>query len=154
MSNELSKTEKEFINRMGRIAKKWGMSEPAGRVWGTLLFADRPISQKDIARKTGYTLSLVSPSLKIIENMDMVRSIRFGNKERLYESKTSFMDGFRILIKRFVEKDIKPLIEELEKTKGIRKNLNLLKLITEYKKLEYYLAMSEKMHLKKCGRAV
>jgi len=149
MNKSLADTEREFINRMGKIAKQWGISEPVGRVWGTLLFSDKPISQKDIARKTGYTLSLVSPSLKIIESMDMVRSVRSGNKEKVYETKTSFMEGFRIIIKRFLEKDIKPLIEELENTKAVEKNRRISRLITEYRHVERYLRLCEKMECMK-----
>jgi DNA-binding transcriptional regulator GbsR (MarR family) len=145
MNKTLLQTEREFLDRMGKIAKRWGMSEPAGRVWGTLLFSDTPLPQKKIAEKTGYTLSLVSPSLSILEKLNLIYSIRGKNKERLYHTSTSFIQGFRILIKRFLEQDIKPLIIELEQTKGVEKKHNLSKLISEYKHIEYYLDLFEKM---------
>jgi DNA-binding transcriptional regulator GbsR (MarR family) len=151
MDAKLLRTEKEFIDRMGKISKRWGMGEPAGRVWGVLLFSDAPLSQKEIAEKTGYTLSLVSPSLKIIEKYNMARSVRSGSKEKSYESTTSFIDGFNILIKQFLEQDIKPLIKELEDTQTAKKNKKLSQLISDYKRLERYLCLFEKMRMvKKC----
>ncbi|MGV8086732.1 MAG: GbsR/MarR family transcriptional regulator [Candidatus Woesearchaeota archaeon] len=151
MNTKLSNTEKEFIDRMGKISKRWGMSEPAGRVWGALLFSGTPLSQKEIAKKTGYGLSLVSPTLNIIEKLDMIKSMRGKNKEKLYQITTSFMQGFRILIKKFLEQDIKPLIEELESIKSVKNNSNLSNLISEYKQLEYYLDLFENMNFnKKC----
>ena len=83
MKKSLASTEREFIDRMGRISKRWGIGEPAGRVWGALLFADASLSQRDIALKTGYSLSLVSPSLTILEKYDMIRSVRGKSKEKL-----------------------------------------------------------------------
>jgi len=145
MTNTLLKTEKEFIDRMGTISKRWGIGEPAGRVWGTLLFANVPISQKTIAKKTGYSLSLVSPSLTILDKYNMIRSVRGKSKEKLYETTTLFIGGFRALVKGFLEQDIKPLIEELESTKGIEKNPKLLKLVVEYKQLRLYFDTFEKL---------
>jgi DNA-binding transcriptional regulator GbsR (MarR family) len=145
MNNDLSSTEKKFIDRMGKISKRWGVGEPVGRVWGALLFAGVPLSQKEIAEKTGYTLSLVSPSLNLMEKLDMARSLRSNNKEKLYETTTSFIDGFRRLIKNFLDQDIKPLIEELENTKGINNNPNLSKLVSEYKIIKQNLDRFEKM---------
>ncbi|OIO62944.1 hypothetical protein COT48_02040 [Candidatus Woesearchaeota archaeon CG08_land_8_20_14_0_20_47_9] len=131
--------ERSFIDRIGKIVKQWGLGEPAGRVWATLLFSERSLSQRQIAEKTGYSLSLVSPSLKILEKLDMVRSIRGQGKEKLYEQAVSFVEAFGTLIKRFVEQDVKPLIAQLEgvsKTVNATKRRNLRKLAREYRHLE------------------
>ncbi|MGV8171109.1 MAG: GbsR/MarR family transcriptional regulator [Candidatus Woesearchaeota archaeon] len=151
MKKSLLSMEREFIDRMGRISKRWGIGEPAGRVWGALLFADASLSQRDISVKTGYSLSLVSPSLTILEKYDMIKSVRGNSKEKLYETKTLFIGGFRALVKGFLEQDIKPLIEDLENTKGIDKNPKLLKLMSEYKRLRWYFDTFEKV---KCIRKI
>jgi len=85
MVQDLTKIEKNFIDRTGRISKQWGLGEPTGRVWGSLLFVDLPLSQREIAKKTGYSLSLVSPSLKILEKLNMIRSVRGEGREKLYK---------------------------------------------------------------------
>ncbi|MGV8140869.1 MAG: GbsR/MarR family transcriptional regulator [Candidatus Woesearchaeota archaeon] len=145
MTKTLSEMEMEFIDRMGKISKRWGIGEPAGRVWGALLFANYPLSQKAIAEKTDYSLSLVSPSLTILENNNMIRSVRVKSKEKLYETNTLFIGGFRALIKGFLEQDIKPLIADLENTKGVDKNPKLLKLMSEYKRIKWYFDTFEKL---------
>ena len=126
---------------------EWGLGEPAGRVWATLLFADKSLSQRDIAEKTDYSLSLVSPSLKILEKLNMVRLIRGKGREKLYELASSFIEAFNELIKRFLEQDVKPLIGQLEDIKKIpdTKKKRLIKLIKEYKSLEMYLNLFNKL---------
>jgi DNA-binding transcriptional regulator GbsR (MarR family) len=152
MAKDLSQIEKNFIDKTGKISKQWGLGEPAGRVWATLLFADTPLSQRQIAEKTGYSLSLVSPSLKILEKLNMIRSIRGESKEKLYELTVSFIEAFNGLIKRFLEQDVKPLIEQLEEVKEIHdpnKKNKLRRLIQEYKRLEMYLSLFTKLMLMK-----
>lgn len=148
MAKDLKKVEKTFIDRTGKISKQWGLGEPAGRVWATLLFADAPLSQRQIAEKTEYSLSLVSPSLKILEKLNMVRSIRGKGKEKLHELALSFVDAFNELIRRFLEQDVKPLIEQLEdvdEIHNIEKKKKLIKLVKEYRNLEMYLGLFNKL---------
>ncbi|MCK5476463.1 MAG: hypothetical protein KAI55_00920 [Candidatus Aenigmarchaeota archaeon] len=145
MEQDISKIEKEFIDRTGKISKQWGLGEPAGRVWAALLFTESSLSQKDIATKTGYTLSLVSPSLKILESLNLIRSGRGENREKLYELEVSFIEAFNIIIKRQLEHDIKPLIKHLDGIKEKNKNPKLLKLTAEYKQIEMYLGWFGKM---------
>lgn len=140
--------EQSFIDRTGKISKQWGLGEPAGRVWAALLFADTPLSQRQIAKKTGYSLSLVSPSLKILDKLNMVKPIRGKGKEKLYELAVSFIEAFNGLVKRFLEQDVKPLIEQLEEVPEIKdanKRNKLVKLVKEYKSLEMYLSLFSKM---------
>ncbi len=156
MGKDITKIEKNFIDRTGKISKQWGLGEPAGRVWATLLFADIPLSQRQIAGKTGYSLSLVSPSLKILEKLNMIRSIRGKGKEKLYELAVSFIEAFNGLVKRFLEQDVKPLIEQLEDIGEIRdlnKKNKLTKLVKEYKSLEMYLGLFSKLMFMKKATA-
>ena len=149
MIKDITKVEKNFIDKIGKISKQWGLGEPAGRVWATLLFADSPLSQREIAEKTDYSLSLVSPSLKILEKLNMVRSIRGKSKEKLYELAVSFIEAFNELVKRFLEQDIKPLIETLKEVKEVDNTNKMKRLIQEYKRLEMYLTLFTKLMLMK-----
>ncbi len=144
--------EKNFIDKIGKITKQWGLGEPTGRVWSVLLFAGFPVSQRKIAEKTGYSLGLVSPSLKILEKLDMITITRGKGKEKLYGTIGSFVESFNEMMKRFLKKDIKPLIEQLElyEINDVDKKKNLNKLAKEYKSLEMYLNLfSRLMFVKK-----
>ncbi|MCK4589646.1 MAG: hypothetical protein KAT77_04325 [Nanoarchaeota archaeon] len=148
MAKDILKIERNFIDRTGKISKQWGLGEPAGRVWAALLFADVSLSQREIAEKTDYSLSLVSPSLKILEKLNIIRSIRGKGKEKLYELAVSFIEAFNGLVKRFLEQDIKPLIKQLEGINEIpdaNKKKKLGKLVKEYKSLEMYLGLFNKL---------
>ncbi|MCK4429206.1 MAG: hypothetical protein KAU95_02430, partial [Candidatus Aenigmarchaeota archaeon] len=90
-----------------------------------------------------YSLSLVSPSLKILEKLGLIRNIRGEGREKLYELALSFIEAFNIIIKRYLEQDIKPLIKHLDNIKN--PNPRLLKLISEYKQMEMYLSWFGKM---------
>ena len=145
MDQDISKVEKDFIDRTGKISKQWSLGEPAGRVWATLLFAENPLSQKSIAAKTEYSLSLVSPSLKILESLNLIKSIRGSGREKLYELELSFIEAFNMLIKRQLEHDINPLIKHLDMIEEKNKNPKLLRLTADYKQIEMYLGWFGKM---------
>ena len=145
MEQDISKVEKDFIDRTGKISKQWSLGEPAGRVWAALLFAEDSLTQKEIAAKTEYSLSLVSPSLKILESLNLIKSIRGSGREKLYELELSFIEAFNMLIKRQLEHDINPLIKHLDMIEEKNKNPKLLRLTADYKQIEMYLGWFGKM---------
>ena len=148
MGKNIKEIEKEFINRTGKISKQWGLGESAGRVWATLLFADTTLTQTQIAKKTEYTLSLVSPSLKILEKLNIVRSVRGKGKEKLYEPSVSFVEAFTGLVKNFLEQDVKPLISQLDEITDIKnehRKKRMNQLVKEYKSFETHLTRFHKM---------
>ena len=104
----------EFIHRVGKIGKQWGLGEPAGRVWGVLILNTRPITQKEIAEQSGYSLSLVSPSLTILLNLGVISVTGRKGREKLYGKEITFVESFAKLVRNFVEKDVAPIISLLE----------------------------------------
>ena len=115
-TKSVNELESEFLDRIGKISKQWGLGEPAGRIWASMLFAGESMTQKDISKKTGYSLSLISPNLKILENLNMIRTVKNG-RENKYEVVGSFTETFNQMVYRFMEHDIKPLITKLEAVK-------------------------------------
>jgi DNA-binding transcriptional regulator GbsR (MarR family) len=138
MKIDYTRTEDEFMERIARLAKHWGLGEPAGRVWAAILFAPRPLSQSDIAEKTGYSLSLISPNLKILEKVNLIRSIRGKGREKHYECLSTFTESFNKMIKLFLAQEIRPVIDELDKIPSTEKNPRIAGLVSEYKQIEMY----------------
>lgn len=129
--------EEDFVYRTGKIGKQWGIGEPAGKIWATLFFTEVPISQREISSKTGYSLSLISPTLRILVNLGMVRAVQGDNKEKNYELTSTLNDAFSGMMKRFLEYDVKPLIERLEEIhKRSPENTNVERSLKEYTQLE------------------
>ena len=131
--------EEKLIERTGEIAKRWGFPEPAGRIWACLLLSEDPISQAEIASMTGYTLSLVSPSLRILEENNRIRKTKGKGKERLYTLNGLFIEAYSAVMQKTLERDIKPVIDELSEYNKKNKNKKLSVLISEYKRMEFYL---------------
>ena len=148
---DFSELEQELMDHGGIIAKRWGFGEPLGRVFVAMLVSEKLLSQKGIAKSTGYSLSLVSPTLKMIESLKMVRSVRGEGKERLYEPVVSFIEGASIMLSEFLERDVKPALKKLDSfdKKELKKRKNLMKVVRNFKMLEFIFARFEMMMLMK-----
>lgn len=129
----------DFISQKGRIGKEWGLGEPAGKIWGALLYSNKPLTQKEIAKQTDYSLSLVSPSLKILEKLNMISATLNKKKEKTYQTIESFINSFERLLDNFRTNKIQPLMDLLNsnidqiKNKGTKKRVNSL--LREYSKI-------------------
>jgi len=129
----------DFIHQVGKIGKQWGLSEPAGRVWGVLLFNKQPLCQREIADKSEYSPGLVSTSLKILEQLGMVSITPSKGREKHYEAKTTLTEGFVQLLKRFIDQDLKHTINTLSENRKLITEVRVKKrvdsLMREYQRL-------------------
>lgn len=102
--------KQEFIQKSGRTTKQWGLGEPVGKIWGLLLFENRPLSQREIANQINCSLSLVSPNLTLMDNLGLVSIIGKNGREKQYGAVPSFIVTFEKIIRNFIEKEVNPLI--------------------------------------------
>ena len=139
----------EFLNKVSKIGKQWGLGASAGRVWGVLLFNSNPLTQKEIAKQSSYSPGLVSQSLKVLEQMSMLSVVGNKGKERLYGAAVSFIDSFDKVLRNFVEQDVAPIIQVLESNLDqvndpeVKNSLKLL--ITDQKKINILLDFFSKV---------
>ena len=133
----------EFIHRVSKIGRYWNAGEPASKIWGLLVFENKSLTQKEIAKQSQYSLSLVSPSLKVLENLGMISITGRRGKEKLYKADVSLVDTFERSIRLLMENDIKPLTSSLSsqletvKDEEVRERLELL--LKDYKKMNMML---------------
>ncbi len=123
------------MEQIAVLGKRWGLGEPAGRVWGLLLFENSPMSQREIARKCNYSLSLISPSLTILGKWGLIRVVEKRGREKLYNATTSFLEAFEKLLKNFTEDEIEPIIETLSQTGNKKARKRMRVLASECKKM-------------------
>jgi len=90
--DNINDVKKKFIGQIALIGKHWGLGEPAGRVWGLMLFEKNPLSQREISKECNYSLSLVSPSLTILENWGLIGVVEKRGREKLYQEKNPNTD--------------------------------------------------------------
>ncbi len=132
--SKVKEIKNRFVNHVALIGKQWGLGEPAGRVWGLLLFENRSLTQSEIAEECNYSLSLVSPSLTILEKWGLIAAVEKRGRERLYKATMSFLEAFEKILRNFMEFNIEPIIEMLSEAKDKETKKRLQKLLSEYKK--------------------
>jgi len=106
--------KREFIQRTGKIAKQWGIGEPVGKIWGLLLLENKSLTQKEIAKHLRCSLSLISPSLTVMQQLGMISVVGKNGREKQYGAVVSFIDTFENVMKNWVDVEVKPLINLLE----------------------------------------
>lgn len=139
----------EFIHRLGKVGKQWGLGESAGKIWGTLLLIGRPLTQKEIAEHCGYSLGLVSRNLNVLSHLGIVHYSGRKVHEKLYKPTTSFIGTFEKLVLNFMETEVNPIIDLLgqiksdEKDKDVRSGIE--DLIGDYRKMLVFLNFFNKI---------
>ena len=143
----------DFTYHVARVGKQWGLGEPCGRIWGIILINSKPLSQKEIAKQTDYSLGLVSPSLKLLERIGMVSVAGTKGKEKLYKPVTSLVDSFEKLMKNFNDIEITPVAslisENIEKVQDEEVKSRLTNLLKDYERMANLLGLFSKLMLTK-----
>lgn len=79
-----------MMEHFANTARRFGLSELYGYIYGVLFFEDEPLSLGEIAERTGYSLSHVSTALKLLENIGLVKRIKKpGDKKAYYTANPS-----------------------------------------------------------------
>jgi len=115
-----TEAKKEFYHRVSQIGKAWGLGEPAGRIWGVLLLSDKPLAQREVAEEAGYSLGLVSTSIRILDSKGVIALADTKGREKQYYLQESFFGSFGLLFRQFVELSVRPMLQLLEENKGVK----------------------------------
>ena len=99
------------MNHFANAARRFGLSELYGYIYGVLFFEDEPLSLGEIAEKTGYSLSHVSTALKLLENIGLVKRIKKPSDKKAYYTAIKSLKEWR------KEAYYKKLLEDIEQTK-------------------------------------
>jgi len=136
----IHKIREQFIYKTAKIGKQWGIGEPAGKVWGVLMFSEKPLTQKEMCKQSGYSIGLISRSITVLENLGMVSDIGRRNKEKLYSASASATDFLGKLMINLLENNIKPIISLLDTNKESvndkKIKLRMNTLIKDYSKIK------------------
>lgn len=65
-----------FINTLGALWEAYGLPPGAGRIFGLLLIADRPLTAEDISRVLGVSRSSVSTDVRGLLTLGVVERTR------------------------------------------------------------------------------
>ncbi|ABL78448.1 MarR family transcriptional regulator [Thermofilum pendens] len=113
------------VNLLARLISRLELGEAASKVLAVLVLSEHPLSQLELVKATGYSLSQVSSALAFLTGLGFVSFVRSGRK-KLYYSEKNITDLVGEIARRMLEQDIKPLIRELEKMPEKRERIRLL----------------------------
>ena len=145
--------EKKILDTFAEVASSIGYSPLHGKIIGVLLVRDRSMSLQEIAKETGYSSSMVSLSLDLLEVLGVVKKVKKTADRKLYIELSG--DLLECLKKAFVmrlEKSISQSLNEFNKLKKsaksdktAEKTLSILE--KEIKRLETYINLLSKIKL-------
>lgn len=83
--NRVEDVERKIVSLWEDIAETRGFDRVLGRVICTLLIEGRPLSQREIAEKTGYSVPTISKTLKVLVSLGSGRKMKkLGKRVTLY----------------------------------------------------------------------
>jgi DNA-binding transcriptional regulator GbsR (MarR family) len=149
----------DIITTFGNVAAGMGMNRAHGLILGQLVFEKEGLNMKQLSKKTGYSLSTLSPQLKILENHGEVKCTK---KEGVthYMAVTSMEEKLHRAMERLRVQCMEPALESLSdaehklkslnQTPEVRETLNIIKhLEAEYKKGMEMINMACEFHKRK-----
>jgi len=118
----------EFVQRLGRLTEKWGLSKCTGDLWGILL-----------------VFSMVSMSLSRLEELGFVITAGRKSRKRLYVAIFSFVDALENFLMRFVDSEVTPIIEnmsrQLEEISVPNQKANMEQVLMEFEKGRFFMTL-------------
>jgi len=76
--------ERKILSTFSDTANALGYSPLHGSIIGVLLVRDKPMSLQEIAQETGYSTSMVSLSLDLLEVLAVIKKIKKTGDRKLY----------------------------------------------------------------------
>ena len=123
--NSLKEIEGELASLWEDMAESRGFNRVVGRILFTLLVEGRPLSQKEVAEETGYSLPTVSRALNTLVTLGTGKKIGTpGSRLRRYEAEMRPQDLMVSgLVKwladaRSMHRRLSTLLEETESLRG------------------------------------
>ncbi len=114
--------KERLIEAFGRVFKEWGFGFTSGVIFGTLYLSEKPLTMDEIAGETGYSLTSVHNSLRILLRLGLITRRRIAG---LRKAKFKPIESERHLISLFMNKvkeNIKIMISATEYTINLLKN--------------------------------
>lgn len=135
----------EFIQRLGGLTEKWGLSKCTGDLWGILLVSGEAMTQEDLTKVSSYSPAMISMSLSRLEELGFVITAGRRERKRLYVATFSFVDALENFLVRVVDGDVTPIIENtsrhLQDISVQTQRANMEQVIREFEKGRLFMTL-------------
>lgn len=131
----MTKNPKEqFIELMIENVKASGLDETTARITATLFIEQDDISLEELAKKTGYSLSSTSTSLKFMEAAGLVHKFKKPHSKKVYiKMENNIMETMLSMLKKkqqyiigHAKENLPGIISEYKKTKSSKHELKII----------------------------
>lgn len=100
-SEDPAAARRRFIDDLGHLYARFGLSVTFGRAFGLLVLSDTPVSLEDLAAQLAVSKSAVSVAARELERVGIVRrSTSPGSRRVLYEANDDMVPLFAAMIAR------------------------------------------------------
>ncbi len=150
--------QERIYSTFGEVAGTIGYSPIHGRIIGALLVNGGELSLQEVARETGYSLSMISLSLDLLEMMGIIRKSRKPGDRNLYISlQGDLLEVLKNAIAMKIRKSIDSTLSDFRSSQDeierlpprerekVRKSVAILE--KEIKRLESYIDILSKTRL-------
>ena len=142
----------------GEVAKTVGYSPIHGKIIAALVANDRCMSLQNLARETGYSISMVSLSLDLLEVLGVIKKSRKTGDRNLYISlQGDLLDTLKNAIVMRIGKSISSTMDDFKESRRRLKGMPeaerrkaerlIVTLEQEVKRLERYVNILSSMSL-------
>lgn len=150
--------EEKVYSTFAEVAGTLGYSPVHGKIIGALLVRGPELSLKDLAEETGYSVSMISLSLDLLELLGVIKKVKKPGDRNLYVSlQGDLLGALKNAITIRVQKSITSTLSDFEKSreelkslspaerKRMEKTLEILE--KEIKRLERYMNLLSRIRL-------
>lgn len=157
-SKEIREIEKRILNTFSELARSMGFSPIHGNIIGSLIIGGGSLSLQEMAKKTGYSISMISLSMDLLEILGIVKKVKKPRDRKLYiELDGDLLESLKKIFLMRVKKGISDSLLGFERGKERLENLHgknkkdVLKAIEtlekETKRLEKYMGLLSEIKL-------
>ena len=122
--SQIAELERRVVSLWEDVAEARGFERAVGTVICTLIVENKPLSQREISERTGYSIPTISKTLKTLLPLGSVRKTkRPGSRVALYHAEMHPLEIFSgtltrwILTARAMARRMAQIREELERAK-------------------------------------
>lgn len=138
-----------FLQNAEHLVKFFGINDSTAKVWITILLSSDPLSQKEIANKTGFSLSLISPTLKTLERMNLIEKTEASGKNRKYKASKTLADAFLMILLQYKNTQLQEFEEKIKGMMKNKENANIEEIQNLKKESELLISLIDSMIKKK-----
>jgi len=146
------KVKENIYSTFSDIASFLGFSPIHGRIIAVLLIKNKTLSLTELANETGYSASMISLSLDMLEVMGIINKIKKAGDRNLYVSLQgdlieSLKNALTMRLKNSIDISLGDLKKYRKSVKNRELKKSLIKLESQISRLNKYISLLSKVRL-------